>query len=111
MITPPENDARWCRLSLTPEQVEFGFIDIIRGELEEIWIARGALEGFTVWLKERAEATEIYFSPVAAEAAGLLLYRFNATPCARPRLEYLSFLLGHVFQDDTLPGETAGGDL
>lgn len=105
-MTPPEHDATWCRLSLTPEQVEFGFVGIIRAELEEIWLARGALEGFTVWLKEQAEATEIYFSPIAAEAAGLLLYRFNTTPCAMPHLESLSFLLGHVFQDDTPAGET-----
>ncbi len=109
-MTPPDNDARWSCLSLTPEQVAFGFVDILRAELEEIWIARGALEGFTVWLKEQPEATEIYFSPIAAEAAGLLLYRFKATPCAMPRLESLSFILGHVLQDDTVPGQTTGGD-
>jgi hypothetical protein len=93
-------DMPWYRLSLTQEQLEFGFADIIRAELEEIWIARGALEGFTVWLKEHTGLTDIYFSPIAAEAAGLLLHRFNASPCAMPDLETLSFLLGHVFQAD-----------
>ncbi len=105
-MTSSGTDRSWYRICLTPEQVEFGFADIIRAELEEIWLARGALEGFTVWLKEHDGLTEIYFSPIAAEAAGLLLYRFKAAPCTMPDLETLSFLLGHVFQADMPPTET-----
>lgn len=96
----PENEKSWYCLSLTPEQVDFGFVDIIRAEISEIWISRGALEGFTVWLDEGAESVEIYFSPIAAEAVKLLLYRFGGTSCAMPQLEALSFLLGSVLSDD-----------
>ena len=99
-MTPPDNETSWYRIALAPEQVEFGFVDIIRAEIEEIWISRGALEGFTVWLKERTDLTEIYFSPVAAEASKILLYRFNGIACTMPPLESLSFLLGHAFSDD-----------
>ncbi len=106
-MTTTDNDTSWYRLVLTPEQAEFGFADIIRAEIEEIWISRGALEGFTVWLKEHTDNTQIYFSPVAAEASKLLLYRFNGTPCARPPLESLSFLLGHAFSDE-MPKNGAG---
>jgi len=101
LMIPPDNEISWYRLPLTPEQIEFGFVDIIRAEIEEIWISRGALEGFTVWLKERDDLAEIYFSPIAAEAAKILLYRFNGTPCTMPHLESLSFLLGSVFCDDS----------
>jgi len=106
-MTPIDNETSWYRLVLTPEQAEFGFADIIRAEIEEIWISRGALEGFTVWLKKHTDTTQIYFSPVAAEASKLLLYRFNGTPCKRPPLESLSFLLGHALSDET-PTNEAG---
>ena len=100
VVTLPDNEISWYRLPLTPEQIEFGFVNIIRAEIEEIWISTGALEGFTVWLKEGDDLTEIYFSPVAAEAAKLLLFRFNGTPCTMPQLESLSFLLGSAFFDE-----------
>lgn len=99
-MTPPNNEISWYRIALTAEQLEFGFVDIIRAEIEEIWISRGGLEGFTVWLREHADLTEIYFSPVAAEASKILLYRFNGAACTMPPLESLSFLLGHAFSDD-----------
>jgi len=99
-MTHPESETSWYCLTLTPEQAEFGFVDIIRAEIEEIWISRGALEGFTVWLDETGDHVKMYFSAVAAEAAKILLYRFGAQACGMPNLESLSFLLGSVLSDD-----------
>ena len=100
-MTQTDNDTSWVRLDLSPEQIEFGFIDIIRAEVEEIWISRGALEGFTVWLLETPSNTEMYFSPVAAVVCRLLLMQFNGTPCPIPKLDSLTFLIGHAYVDST----------
>ena len=95
-------DRTWYRLILTTEQVEFGFVDILRAELGEIWIARGGPEGFTVWLQDCDTFTEIYLSPVAAAASSLVLTRFNAMHCDKPRLDSLTCLLGHDTYDDLM---------
>ena len=96
-----ENDvATWCCIALTPEQKEFGFKDIIRAEMEEIWISQGAQEGFSIWSEEQDENLNIYFSPAAALSAKILIYRFNGKPCPPPEYKELTFILGHVFNDD-----------
>lgn len=98
-MTQTDKDTSWVRLDLSPEQIEFGFVDIIRAEVAEIWISRGALEGFTVWLLESPSHTEMYFSPVAAVACRLLLMQFNGTPCPIPPLDSLTFLIGYAYVD------------
>ena len=95
-----DDEITWYRIILTTEQVEFGFVDILRAELGEIWIARGGPEGFTVWLKDEEDYTEVYISPVAAAASSLILTRFNAMHCEKPRLDTLTCLLGHYTYDD-----------
>jgi len=93
------NDSSWYCITLTPEQKEFGFDEIIRAEMGEIWIARGAQEGVSVWLKESDSETKIYFSPIAAETAQMLIFRFNGVPCPKPPFDSVTFMLGHVFYD------------
>lgn len=96
-MTTPDNDTSWYRIILSPEQKEFGFVAIIRAEIEEIWISRGCLEGFSIWLTEDDEQTELYFSPIAGAAAQIILYRFNGAPCPMPLLDDVTFVLGHAF--------------
>ena len=80
--------------------MEFGFTDIIRAEMEEAWISRGAIEGVSVWLEDIHSGTNLYFSPVASEIAKILLYRFNGKPCDEPSLENLTFMLGSGYLED-----------
>lgn len=91
---PTDSNHPWYRLFLTREQLDFGFIEIIRAELEEIWISRGGIDDFSVWLETDDEVTAIILAPAAAQAAALLLGRFQGRPCPRPPLEDLRFLLG-----------------
>jgi hypothetical protein len=90
----------WYCIELSPEQVEFGFADIVRAELEEIFISRGAQEYFTVWKQQDESGTRLYLSPVAAESAQLLVFRFGGTRCDEPEKTSLDFLLGYAFRDD-----------
>ena len=92
----------WFCIQLTPEQREFGFDNIIRAEMEEIWISQGAREGISLWLEEGEDKRSIYFSPLAASIAQILIFRFNGSPCNQPDLAKLTFLLGHAFRDDTI---------
>lgn len=86
----------WHCITLSTEQMEFGFVGILRAELEEIWIGRGAPAHFSVWLEIFASGTRVYLSPVAAETARMLLFRFGGAVCKDPNTETLSFLLGHA---------------
>jgi hypothetical protein len=86
----------WYCITLSEEQMEFGFVDILRAELEEIWIARGGQAHFSVWLEIFTSGTRVYLSPAAAEAARMLLYRFGGNVCPEPDTGALSFLLGYA---------------
>ena len=90
--------ATWYRISLTPEQRDFGFADIIRAELEELWLFQGGRDGFSVWLEDKDETTDIFLSPAAADSAQVLIYRFNGTACEQPRTGDLTFILGQSSQ-------------
>ena len=94
----------WYCIDLSPEQAEFGFTDIFRAEIEEIFISRGAPLHFTVWLQEAKNGKKIFLSPVAAECAQLLIFRFAGSPCDEPEQSSLNFLLGHAYRDDLEPG-------
>ena len=93
----------WYCIELNPEQAEFGFAAIFRAELEELFIARGAPVHFSVWMQEEAGVSRIFLSPVAAESAQLLVFRFGGVPCEEPDKTGLSFLLGHAYRDDLPP--------
>ena len=90
----------WYCIEFSPEQAEFGFADIVRAEMEEIWISRGAQEHFTLWRQKDQGSTRIFFSPVAAESAQMLIYRFGGVPCDEPEKNNLDFLLGYAYRDD-----------
>lgn len=91
----------WYCIELTPEQAEFGFAAILRAELEEIFIARGAQINFSVWTQEDESSSRIFLSPVAAESAQTLVYKFAGRPCDEPDKNGLSFLLGHAYREDS----------
>jgi hypothetical protein len=90
----------WYRIHVSPEQLEFGFADIIRAEMEEIWLARGAPEGFSLWRSSSEDGVDLYLSPVAGACGALLNACFNAVYCEQPPLDELEFLLGHVLYGD-----------
>ncbi len=90
----------WYCIELTPEQAEFDFAAILRAEMEEIFIARGAPINFSVWMQAEKNRTRIFLSPVAAESAQILVFKFGGAPCDEPDKNGLSFLLGHAYRDD-----------
>ena len=85
----------WYCIHFSPEQIEFGFVDILKAELEEVWIARGGPHEFSVWLELISGGTRIYLSPTAAGAASTLVLKFGGTACEPPQTDTMSFLLGY----------------
>lgn len=92
----------WYCIELTQEQVDFGFVEIIRAEMAEIWISRGGLPDASLWLEQSEVVTRMYFSPILAELAGSIILRFNGAPCKDPQKEDLTFLMGLAHFDDPI---------
>ena len=90
----------WYIVSLSTEQIEFGFVDIITAEVAEIWLARGGPADFSVWLQADVNPARIFFSAIAAEACQSLLFRFGGQPCPDPDLKNLQFLVGTAYHDN-----------
>ena len=98
-----KSDLHWYCITLGSEQKDFGFDLIIRSEMEEIWIARGGPEEFSLWGQDdnKHGNYHLYLSPLAAELAQSLIYRFHGTPCSAPNQSETLFLLGTPEDNNT----------
>lgn len=86
----------WYRIVLTDSEYEGGEAGILQRAFEEIFFASNGPSGMALygqWADERRHY-QVYFTPVAAARAKVLIDAYSGHPCDAPDRQSIEFIFG-----------------